>query len=115
MLLGLDLAEHSAEVNDILIDLAMSHTKNASVRFAGILMAELGDVTPLVKSPQKSAGFVVLKSPDVPSVLLELGYLSNVSDEKNLNSSDWRLKAAKAIGEAIDQYFGYSEVSQFDG
>ncbi len=115
VLLGVDLTTHSAEVNDILIDLALSHTKNASVRFAGMVLSELGDVTPLVKSPQKSAGFVVLKSPDVPSVLVELGYLSNLQDEKNLNSAAWRTKTAKAIGTAIDQYFGYAEVSQIGG
>ncbi len=115
VILGLDLGDHTAEVNDILIDLALSHTKNSSVRFAGMLISELSNVTPVHKNPQKSAGFVVLKSPDVPSVLLELGYLSNGADEKNLVSSQWRQNTAKAIGTAIDQFFGYAEVSQIGG
>jgi N-acetylmuramoyl-L-alanine amidase len=53
----------------------------------------------------RSAGFRVLKAPDVPSALLELGYLSSRSDEKLLNSPAWRAKAAAAVARAIDNYF----------
>ncbi len=90
ILLGVDMSENTEEVNGILIDLAMRDTKNASVRFARLLMPKLGGVTPLLKNTHRFGGFAVLKSPDVPSVLVELGYLSNKKDEKNLNSVAWR-------------------------
>lgn len=105
ILLGVDMADNSEEVNDILIDLALRDTKNASVRFARILMPRLGEVTLLVKNTHRFAGFAVLKSPDVPSVLVELGYMSNRKDEKNLKSSAWRNKVAASIVKAVDDYF----------
>ncbi len=57
------------------------------------------------KNPMKSAGFKVLKAPDVPSVLIELGYVSSKDDLKQLTSGAWRTKTAGAIGQAIDNFF----------
>ncbi len=100
--LGEDLDE---EVSGILMDLALRETKNHSIYFARRVVKSLGPVTPLNNRPMRSAGFKVLKAPDVPSVLLEIGYLSNRHDEKNLVSGKWRQKAASAVGEAIDAFF----------
>ncbi len=112
ILLGVNMADNSEEVNDILIDLALRDTKNASVRFARILMSRLGKVTPLLKNTHRFAGFAVLKSPDVPSVLVELGYMSNKKDEKNLKSATWRNKVATSIVKAVDDYFTHIKVGR---
>ena len=61
-------------------------------------------------NPERSAGFVVLKAPEFPSVLVELGYLSNPQDVQSLSSPDWRTKAAAAMVKAIDAFFaGYGK------
>lgn len=102
---GVDLGEDAGEVADILLDLALRETKNHSIYFARRVVKNLRPVTPLNRRPMRSAGFKVLRAPDVPSVLLELGYLSNRHDEKNLVSSKWRRKAADAVTAAIEGFF----------
>ncbi|HBF96913.1 MAG TPA: N-acetylmuramoyl-L-alanine amidase, partial [Alphaproteobacteria bacterium] len=92
-------------VRSILIDLAQRETKNKSVRFAKLLLPELGGVGALLRNSHRYAGFRVLTAPDVPSVLVELGLLSNAADEKLLMSAGGRDKLAAAIFRAIDQYF----------
>ncbi|MEM9471297.1 MAG: N-acetylmuramoyl-L-alanine amidase, partial [Pseudomonadota bacterium] len=93
------------EVADILLDLALRETKNHSIYFARRVVKNLRPVTPLNRRPMRSAGFKVLRAPDVPSVLLELGYLSNRHDEKNLVSSKWRRRAANAVTAAVEGFF----------
>ena len=102
---GVDLGEDAGEVAGILLDLALRETKNHSIYFARRVVKNLKPVTPLNRRPMRSAGFKVLRAPDVPSVLLELGYLSNRHDEKNLVSSKWRRKAAGAVTAAIEGFF----------
>jgi N-acetylmuramoyl-L-alanine amidase len=102
---GTDLSAHDEIVAGILIDLAQRVTNNKSIEFADVLTAELGDVTALVRNTRRFAGFVVLKSPDVPSVLLELGYLSNPTDAANLAKPEYRDRLARATLRAIDRYF----------
>ncbi len=103
---GIDLGENiDHEVGGILLDLALRETKNHSIYFARRVVKSLGPVTPLNRRPMRSAGFKVLKAPDVPSVLLELGYLSNRRDEKNLVSDKWRENASSAVAQAIDAFF----------
>lgn len=102
---GVDLGEDAGEVAGILLDLALRETKNHSIYFARRVVKNLKPVTPLNRRPVRSAGFKVLRAPDVPSVLLELGYLSNRHDEKNLISSRWRRKAASAVTAAIEGFF----------
>lgn len=102
---GVDLGEDAGEVAGILLDLALRETKNHSIYFARRVVKNLKPVTPLNRRPVRSAGFKVLRAPDVPSVLLELGYLSNRHDEKNLVSSKWRRKAASAVTAAIEGFF----------
>ena len=102
---GVNLAGESKEITNILIDLAQRETKNHSVYFAKKAVSQLKRVTRMAKRPLRSAGFVVLKAPDVPSVLLELGYLSNRSDAKLLGNSKWQKKVAGALARSIDHYF----------
>ena len=69
------------------------------------VLGEIGGINRLHKGSVEQAGFAVLKAPDVPSVLLELGYLSNVEDAKSLTSADWRDKAATSVERSIDSFF----------
>jgi N-acetylmuramoyl-L-alanine amidase len=109
ILAGVAHAEDSEQIAGILIDLTQRETKNSSVFLARRLVRQLKPVTLLTGHPHRSAGFRVLKAPDVPSVLLELGYLSSRADEKLLRSTEWRRKMAKAMVGAIDAYFGRSK------
>ena len=101
---GVDLREEPTEVADILIDLAQRETRNFSNRFARLLMGEMKGTVRMHKNPLKSAGFRVLKAPDVPSVLVELGYVSNKGDLEHLVSDSWRSKTVAAMGQAIDVF-----------
>jgi N-acetylmuramoyl-L-alanine amidase len=105
ILAGVDLSNQEDVVTAILIDLAQRDTNNKSMRFADILMSKLGSVTELTRRRPAQAGFVVLKSPDMPSVLVELGYLSNRQDERLLADPGHLAKLAKALVAAIDSYF----------
>jgi N-acetylmuramoyl-L-alanine amidase len=100
-LAGIDVKEENHEVADILVDLIRRETHTYSVRFARSLVGELSPTVALINNPHRSAGFKVLRAPDVPSVLVELGYLSNEKDEEQLLSPDWRDKAADRIASAI--------------
>lgn len=108
---GVNLTEEPTDVADILIDLAQRETKTFSNRFARTLMREMKGATRLHKNPLKSAGFRVLKAPDVPSVLLELGYVSNKGDLQQLVSEQWRTKTVGAVSQAIDSFFAKRVVS----
>ena len=92
-------------VATILIDLAQRDTNNKSIALADAMAEELARVTSLVKRHRRFAGFAVLKSPDVPSVLLELGYLSNPDDARNLAQRNYRAKLGQAIVRSLDRYF----------
>lgn len=111
---GVNLTEEPAEVADILIDLAQRETKTFSNRFARILVSEMKQVARLHRHPLKSAGFRVLKAPDVPSVLIELGYVSSRSDLQHLVSDSWRSKTVEAVTSAIDAFFARRVVSAGD-
>ena len=95
----------TTDVADILIDLARRETKTYSVQFARGLIGQLRRAARLHKEPLKSAGFRVLRAPDVPSVLLELGYVSNKQDLQALTSQAWRSRTADAIAQAVDAFF----------
>jgi N-acetylmuramoyl-L-alanine amidase len=102
---GVNLTEEPTEVADILIELAQRETRTFSNRFARLLMGEMKTVTRMHKNPLKSAGFRVLKAPDVPSVLVELGYVSNKEDMEHLASENWRSRTAGSVAHAIDMFF----------
>lgn len=99
---GIVIEEENHEVSDILIDLIKRETHSFSMRFARSLVGELSTSVGLINNPHRFAGFRVLKAPDVPSVLLEMGYLSNEKDEALLKSAEWRAKAADSIARAIE-------------
>ena len=103
---GVKLTEQPDEVAGILIDLARRETQTFSTRFATTLVGSVKKAIRMNKNPMRSAGFLVLKAPDVPSTLLELGYMSSKEDLKLLTSQAWRDKAADAMVQAIDSYFG---------
>lgn len=106
ILAGLDIDEDDSDgVMDILIDLTRRETRNFGVVFARNLVKELSSTTNMFKIPHQQAGFKVLEAPDVPSAMVELGYLSNSDDEELLLSEEWREKTAGSIVRAIAAYF----------
>lgn len=102
---GLNFADHTKEVSDILLSLAQRETNNSSSEFANILSSEMSKIVKTVSNTHRFAGFAVLKAPDVPSVLLELGYLSNPDEEKLLRQEKYRKKLAKATVKAVNKFF----------
>ncbi len=106
LIAGLSIPKEDTEaVTDILADLTATETKKFSRRFSTLLVKELGPKVKLIKNPQRSAAFGVLKAPDVPSVLIELGYLSNTEDERLLNDQGWREKATEAVANSVNTFF----------
>lgn len=106
LIAGLDLQQEADDVTDILVDLTRRETRNFSAAFANGLVGDLASATRMIKNPRRSAGFQVLKAHDVPSVLVEIGYLSNDQDEKLLTSDEWRSRVADAVTQAVLRFFG---------
>ena len=111
---GLVPRETANDVADILQELTLRETRGFSHRLAKRLLGKLDPVMALSKKPHREARFVVLRAPDVPSVLVELGYLSSKRDMDLLTSDAWRDRSAAAMTAAIDQYFG-TRIANRDG
>lgn len=92
-------------VSDILLDLTQRATKNRSATFAELLLPRVERQTPLLRRSHRDAGLVVLLAPDVPAVLLEMGFLTNVNDEAGLRDPSRRARLMNSVGDAIDDYF----------
>lgn len=105
---GVDLTNEGDIVTSILIDLAQRETKNNSVKFAQVLVPELQRAGEVTQKSHRFAGFRVLKAPDVPSVLIEVGYLSSREDESVMTTNRWRKRMADSIARAVDRYFRQS-------
>ena len=105
LIAGIDLSTQTDDVADILFELAHRETKNFSAHFARTLVGQIKAAAHMSPNPLRSAGFVVLKAADVPSVLLELGYLSSKEDVKMLASEAWRDKVADGMLAAIETFF----------
>lgn len=105
---GLTFDDAPDDVSDILIDLARRETLGFSVQFARLAVESISKDVRMIKNPHRHAGFRVLKAPDVPSVLVELGFLSNVEDEKLLNKPDWRAKIARRISNSVAEFAALS-------
>jgi N-acetylmuramoyl-L-alanine amidase len=105
VLAGVDLGAESNVLTEILIDLMQRETMNYSVEFANLLVPSMDERVLMRTNPHRFAGFRVLKAPDVPSVLVEMGYLSNSHDTKFLKSQKGRQEIAGAIASAVDTYF----------
>jgi N-acetylmuramoyl-L-alanine amidase len=95
----------AGEVNDILVDLAQRETNNQSALFARGLLGELAPVGPLLRNSHREAAFFVLLAPDVPAVLLEMGFLTNAEDERRLKDAGFRSRQMRAVRNAINAYF----------
>ena len=113
VLAGLDLEVEAPEVANILIDLAQRETMNYSARFANYLLPELSNRVILRRNSHRFAGFVVLKAPDVPSVLIEMGYMSNREDARFLGGQKGQREIAAALVAAVDRYFQAVAREQF--
>jgi len=102
---GIDFNNSDPVLNEILIDLTQRDSMNESARYANTLIKNARGVTSVLRKTHRFAGFAVLKAPDVPSVLVELGFLSNPNDERNLKSRAYRRKFAEAALRSLDEYF----------
>jgi len=105
LIAGVDLTHETPEVTNILIDLAQRESMNQSSRFATLLIKELKRKTKVLRNTHRFAGFAVLKAPDIPSVLVEMGFLSNPEDERALRSRRYRSRLAAAVTKAVSNYF----------
>ena len=106
MLAGMDVRETAtSEVADILVDLTRRETTRFSLAFAENVVDEISTATRMVNNPHRSAGFRVLKAPEVPSILLELGFLSNEDDVRLLTDDAWQARTVTALSTAVDRFF----------
>lgn len=107
---GIDLGRETDAVQSILIDLAQRETRNHSAKFAGLVVPEIGRQARVWRDGRRSAAFAVLKAPDVPSVLVEMGYLSNRQDERFLTSAKGRRAIVESLARGVDRYFATTKV-----
>ena len=98
-------SDNRGEVRTILIDLLRRETDDFSAHFRGLVAGELRKNISLSREPQRAAAFKVLKQLHSPSVLIELGYMSNGEDQKMLRSTEWQQQVASSIAAAVDTYF----------
>jgi len=112
---GVDLGDESDDVAGILVDLTFRETVNDGNRLAEMMVQSLDrhGVALLPRAPHRSAGFAVLKSPDIPSVLIEMGYLSDIADARDLVDPDHQTRIARAIADGIGRYFAWLDASRF--
>lgn len=103
---GMDLSDTSEDVADILIDLTQRETRARSAKFADLAVKSLGREVSLLTNTHRFAGFAVLKAPDIPSVLIEIGFLTSPKEETLIKSDAHRQKVARAIVAAVDRYYG---------
>jgi N-acetylmuramoyl-L-alanine amidase len=105
LIAGIDLSDQSQTVARILIDLRQRLTMNESAVFAKGLVSEMGRSTRMLRNTHRFAGFAVLKAPEIPSVLVEMGYLSNTTDEKLLRRPTHQRAIAGSVVRAVDRFF----------
>jgi N-acetylmuramoyl-L-alanine amidase len=105
VLAGVNIVGATDEVADILLDFMRRETKNFSILLARNIVEQLRGSTGLAPYPQQEADFMVLKAPDVPSVLIELGFLTNSQDEALLQTPDWQRTTASSIVAAVNRFF----------
>ena len=105
---GVSIEQGNDELQTILLDLIQTKTINDSLRFAGLAMKELSTVNTIKYDRPKQAAFIVLKSPDIPSVLVEIAYLSNPGEEKLLNNKEFQRKFAKTLSTVTTRFLSIS-------
>jgi N-acetylmuramoyl-L-alanine amidase len=104
-LMKANLPGRDRAVSQILLDLSQRATKNRSAAFAQLLLANVGEETTLLRRSHRDAGFIVLLAPDVPAVLLEMGFITNLDDETFLTTKASRARLVDAVGDSIEAYF----------
>ena len=111
---GVDLGDQSDDVAGILVDLTVRESVNDGNRLAGMMADafEHRGVSLLPNAPHRSAGFAVLKAPDIPSILIEMGYLSDIADARSLADPRHQAQIASAIVDGVDRYFAWLQVSR---
>ncbi|MBA3756936.1 MAG: N-acetylmuramoyl-L-alanine amidase, partial [Nitrosomonas sp.] len=102
---GIDITSKSKDIKELLLDLSLNATINDSVKLAEHVLKQLGDINHLHKRNVEQAGFAVLKSPDIPSILVETAFLSNPKEEEKLRSNNYQNKMADAVFVGIKSYF----------
>lgn len=102
---GVNLSRQPREIGQILLDLERRQTMNRSLALAQDIVAALGREVTLLEKPHRSAGFVVLTAPDIPSVLVEIGALSNPAEARLLQQQSYRRRIAQGLAGAIERYF----------
>lgn len=105
ILLGMDLDDYQQEVSSVLIDLAKQDTMKESRKYADYVVKEMQRTVQLLPNAHRFAGFAVLKSPNIPSVLLEMGYMSNYKEEREMQKASYRKKLGQALVKAVNAYF----------
>ena len=108
---GVETPPDNNDVADILFDLMQRETKSFSLIYSRLLTEQLKDAIELNQNPRRSAGFIVLRAPDVPAVLLEIGYLSNGSDVARMRDDGWQTRAAKAATAAVVAFLERSQIT----
>ncbi|MEZ5560142.1 MAG: N-acetylmuramoyl-L-alanine amidase [Pseudomonadales bacterium] len=101
---GVDLGAHDEVVAKVLWDISMDASRSASIEAGRSVLQELGTVAKLHKGQVEQAGFIVLKSPDVPSILVETGFLSNPRDARRLNTREYQDRIATALADGVRSY-----------
>jgi N-acetylmuramoyl-L-alanine amidase len=103
--INVSLPSRDNAVNRILLDLTQRATKNQSTAFADMLVGDVSQQTPMLQHSHRDAGYVVLLAPDVPAVLLEMGFVTNAQDVSGLRDPLQRARLMGSVGDAIDDYF----------
>ena len=111
-IIGVDLSHETQEVRHILVDLAQRESMNLATRMAGRLIGQLRREATVLRNSHRFARFAVLKSPDIPSVLIEMGYLSNKEEEAALKTESYRAKLMAAVVRGLDEHFGAIQSAQ---
>jgi len=108
---GISLDDKDAQLAGVLVDLSMTSTVNSSLQVGSNVLGAMSAIAPLHAKHVEQAGFVVLKSPDVPSILVETGFISNTSEAKKLASPDYREQMAQAIFKGVKRYFAQHPIA----
>jgi N-acetylmuramoyl-L-alanine amidase len=98
------ITDRKDDVEPILVDLAQNNTMRESLQFAETVLKDLNAVNPLKYSSYRQANFIVLRAPKIPSVLIEMAYITNKEDERLLNSNQFQDKIAKAIASSVKRF-----------
>ncbi|MFL2530361.1 MAG: N-acetylmuramoyl-L-alanine amidase [Porticoccaceae bacterium] len=102
---ALSLGDKDEMLAGVLLDLSMTATMSTSLDAGKLVLKQMGSVARLHKKKVEQAGFLVLKSPDIPSLLIETGFISNKAEARKLASADYQQRMAKAIYNGLDQYY----------